>query len=126
MDRAAVVVAPIAIGGGVRVKVLEALAAGKAVVASTRAAEGLTARAGTELIVADGDAATAAAIVELLDHDEARRELGGHARAWAERELTWSAMGDRYDDLYDRLERRRSGRAPGGSARAAGSPRGVP
>jgi polysaccharide biosynthesis protein PslH len=108
LDRAAVVVTPIAIGGGVRVKVLEALAAGKAVVASARAVEGLTARPGKELIVADGDAETAAAIVELLDHDDARQKLAGRARAWALRELSWSAMGDRYDDLYDRLERHRN------------------
>jgi glycosyltransferase involved in cell wall biosynthesis len=106
LDRAAVVVAPIAIGGGARVKVLEALAAGKAVVASTRAAEGITARAGEELIVADGDSATAAAIIELIQDEQARRELASRARAWALRELTWSAMADRYDELYDRVEQR--------------------
>jgi glycosyltransferase involved in cell wall biosynthesis len=112
LDRAAVVVTPIAIGGGVRVKVLEALAAGKAVVASTRAAEGISARAGEELIVTDGDAATAAAVVELLEDDDARRELAARARAWAVRELTWAAMADGYDELYDRTEQRR--RAGGG------------
>jgi polysaccharide biosynthesis protein PslH len=106
LDRAAVVVAPIAIGGGVRVKVLEALAAGKAVVASTRAAEGIAARPGEELIVADGDAAIADAVVALLADDDARAALGARARAWALRELTWKAMADRYDELYDRLEQR--------------------
>ncbi len=115
LDHAAVVVAPIAIGGGVRIKVLEALAAGKAVVASTRAAEGISARAGEELIVTDGDAATAAAIVKLLEDEPARRRLAARARAWAQRELTWSAMADRYDELYDRCEQRRgaSGRNHG-------------
>jgi glycosyltransferase involved in cell wall biosynthesis len=107
LDRAAVVVAPIAIGGGVRVKVLEALAAGKAVVASTRATEGISARAGEELIVTDGDSATAAAIIELIQDEQGRRRLATRARAWAVRELTWSAMADRYDELYDRIEQRR-------------------
>lgn len=88
-------------------KVLEALAAGKAVVASSRASEGLSVRSGGELIVADGDAATAAAIIELVRDRRARRELAGYARAWALRELTWSAMADRYDELYDRTEQRR-------------------
>lgn len=113
LRRAAVVVAPIAIGGGMRVKVLEALAAGKAVVASPRAAEGLSARSGEELVVADGDHATAAAIAALLADADARRALGLRARAWAERELSWSAMADRYDELYVDLEgasRRRGGR----------------
>jgi len=107
LDRAAVVVAPIALGGGVRMKVLEALAAGKAVVASSRAAEGISARPGEELIVADGEAATAAAIVELLQDEPARRKLAARARAWALRELTWSAMADSYDELYERSEQRR-------------------
>ena len=112
LERAAVVVVPIALGGGMRVKVLEALAAGKAVVASTRAAEGLTARAGEDLVVVDGDADTAAAVGRLVADAEARRQLGENARAWALRELSWAAMADAYDELYARLacrvRRRRS------------------
>jgi glycosyltransferase involved in cell wall biosynthesis len=106
LERAALVVVPIALGGGMRVKVLEALAAGKAVVASTRAAEGITAVAGQDLIVADGDDRMAAAISLLLQHPEARRRMGEHAHAWALRELSWSAMADAYDALYARLEQR--------------------
>jgi glycosyltransferase involved in cell wall biosynthesis len=107
LNRAAAVVAPLTIGGGTRVKVLEALAAGKAVVASTRAAEGISARAGEELIVADGETATAAAIVRLLEDRSARRELGARARAWALRELSFARMADRYEELYERAVRRR-------------------
>lgn len=117
LERAAVVVAPLTIGGGMRVKVLEALAAGKAVVASTRAAEGISARAGEELVVVDGDDATAAAIAQLLGDPEARRRMGERARAWALRELSWAVMADRYDELYARLEAD-AGRAAGrGGAR---------
>jgi glycosyltransferase involved in cell wall biosynthesis len=109
LDRAAVVVVPIALGGGMRVKVLEALAAGKAVVASTRAAEGIGAAPGEELLIADGDAETAAAAGRLLADAAARRRLGLAARAWAQRELAWATMADRYDELYARLAPR-SGR----------------
>jgi glycosyltransferase involved in cell wall biosynthesis len=108
LDHAAVVVVPIAIGGGVRVKVLEALAAGKAVVASERAAEGIGGAGGKHIVVAEGDQEMAAAIVELVTDEPARRRLAGEARAWAERELSWSATADRYDELYDRLEFRRN------------------
>jgi len=108
LNRAAAVVAPLTIGGGTRVKVLEALAAGKAVVASTRAAEGISARAGEELIVADGETATAAAIVRLLEDRSARRELGARARAWALRELSFAGMAARYEELYERAARRRN------------------
>jgi glycosyltransferase involved in cell wall biosynthesis len=107
LDRATVVVAPMAIGGGTRVKVLEALAAGKAVVASPRAAQGLTARDGEELVLAEGDAETASAIIRLLDDEPTRRRLAEQARAWAERELTWSAMAGRYEELYARGAERR-------------------
>ena len=103
LDRAAVVAAPLTVGGGVRIKVLEALAAGKAVVASSRAVEGITARPGREIVVADGETTTAEAIVELLRHENARAELGRRARTWATRELAWSTMADRYEALYDRL-----------------------
>jgi glycosyltransferase involved in cell wall biosynthesis len=106
LDRAAIVVAPLAIGGGMRVKVLEALAAGKAVVASARAAEGVTAAQGEDLVVVDGAYETAAAIRRLLEDDGARRRMAGRARTWALRELSWSVMADRYDELYERLERR--------------------
>ncbi|MEA2219185.1 MAG: polysaccharide biosynthesis protein PslH [Solirubrobacteraceae bacterium] len=110
LDRAAVVVAPITLGGGMRVKVLEALAAGKAVVASTRAAEGIGARAGEEIAIADGDAATAQAISRLLADPGARRRMAGRAREWALRELSWSAMADSYDELYARLDHQRAER----------------
>jgi glycosyltransferase involved in cell wall biosynthesis len=106
LERAAVVVVPIALGGGMRVKVLEALAAGKAVVASTRATEGITAAAATDLLDADGDAETAAAAARLLADPALRRRIGGAARAWAQRELGWATMGDRYDELYARLAQR--------------------
>lgn len=105
LDQASVVVAPLTIGGGLRVKVLEAMAAGKAVVGSSRAADGLSARPGREIIVADGEAETARAVLALL-HDVATREaVAQAARAWAERELAWSTMAGRYGDLYARLER---------------------
>lgn len=109
LDRAAVVVVPIRLGGGVRVKVLEALAAGKAVVVTPRAAEGIAARPGRELIVAENDEQLAAVVVDLLSDPMRRGALAGRAREWAERELGWTAMADRYEELYEQLERVRQG-----------------
>ena len=106
LDRAAVVAAPLAIGGGMRIKVLEALAAGKAVVASGRAAEGIAATPGEDLVVVDGAPATAAAISRLLDDEVARSRMAVRGREWACRELSFAAMADRYEELYARLGRR--------------------
>jgi glycosyltransferase involved in cell wall biosynthesis len=107
LDRAAVVAAPIAIGGGSRVKVLDALAAGKAVVTTSRGAAGLTVPAGEAIVIAEHDGDFASAITRLLSDRNARLRLGRRARAWAEQELMWSTMAERYGDLYARLAEKR-------------------
>ncbi len=103
LARAAVVVAPVTSGGGMRVKVLDALAAGKALVASSRAIEGLDVRHGEHLLVADGDEETANAIVEILRDGDRRRALEAAARAWAEHSLSWESRVAAYEALYGRL-----------------------
>ena len=89
LDRAAVVVAPLWSGGGMRVKVLEALAAGKAVLASPRAAEGLAVVDGRDLRLAEDEDAFASALADLLGDPQARVRLGRGARAWAVAHLGW-------------------------------------
>lgn len=103
LDRAAVVAAPIRLGGGMRVKVLEALAAGKAVVATPLAVEGLDVTPGDQLEVAEGDAEFTAALARLLGDGEARRALAERARAWARAELGWDRAVARYEELYTEL-----------------------
>ncbi len=103
LERATVVVAPMRLGGGMRVKVLEALAGGKAVVASSLAAEGLDVRDEKELILADTDEQTAGAICRVLSDLTVRRDLGAAARAWALGQLSWSATAARYESFYERL-----------------------
>lgn len=105
LDRAAVVCAPLRLGGGARVKVVEALAAGKAVVASPLAVEGLEVVDGEQLLVADGDEETADAVCRLLEDPHARAALATRARAWAERALDWEPVVAAYDALYRRLAR---------------------
>ena len=80
LDRAAVVVAPLRLGGGTRVKVLEALAAGKAVVASPLAAEGIEAVDGEHLLLAESDEELVDATARLLADPDARSSLGRRAR----------------------------------------------
>jgi glycosyltransferase involved in cell wall biosynthesis len=104
LDRAALFVAPITIGGGARVKLIEALAAGKAVVATTRALEGISVPR-EAVAVADTDDEMATAILRLIDDPQARRLLAKRARAWAVDELDWEVMADRYDELYEAVWR---------------------
>lgn len=105
LDGAAVVAAPLFQGGGMRVKVLEALAAGKAIVASPLAVEGIGVADGEQVLLAKTDEAFAEAILALLEDRDGRVTLAGRARAWAEENLGWERPVAAYEELYDRLTR---------------------
>jgi glycosyltransferase involved in cell wall biosynthesis len=107
LDAAAMVVAPLRLGGGTRVKVLEALAAGKALVAYPPALEGVDVEPGRHALVADGPKAFAAAVCALLDDPARRVALGKAARVWAKENLGWERPLAAYDELYARLVARR-------------------
>lgn len=111
LERAALVVAPVRQGGGIRIKVLEALAAGKAVVASPRAVEGLELPSEEILLVGETDDDLAACIVELLHDPARRRAIAERARAWAEANLRWEDSVAAYEGLYTSLLGHRRGAA---------------
>jgi len=100
LDEAAVVVAPIRTGGGVRVKVLEALGAGKAVVATSLAAEGIDAPAGETIVLADSTQDFAAAVATLLDDEERRMNVALAAYTWARERESNNTTAALYDRLY--------------------------
>jgi polysaccharide biosynthesis protein PslH len=103
LERAAVVVAPIRIGGSMRMKVLEALAAGKALVATPRAAEGVEASPGEHFILASDEDELVDALASLLLDPDRRTALGERARTWAEQNLGWERGAEAFERLYDRL-----------------------
>jgi glycosyltransferase involved in cell wall biosynthesis len=103
LDRAAIIVVPLRQGGGMRVKVLEALAAGKPVVATPMAVEGLDVHDGEQVILARTDEEFVRVIGELLEHPQRRIALGGRARAWAVANLSWESVVAAYEALYASL-----------------------
>jgi glycosyltransferase involved in cell wall biosynthesis len=102
-DRAALLVAPLHLGGGMRIKVLESLAAGKAVVTTPLAAEGLDVLDSEQLIIAETDREFIDRIVYLLENPEERRALAYRARAWAREHIAWEASIAKYETLYKEL-----------------------
>ena len=103
LAEAAVVLVPVRLGGGMRVKTQEALAAGKAIVSSARGLAGLAVRDGEHVVVAETDEEFAARTAELLG-DPARREaLGRAARSWAMTHLAWQETVECYEELYAEL-----------------------
>lgn len=99
---ASVVMAPVRTGGGMRIKVLEALARGKAVVTTSRGAEGFT---GFEpeppFVVADEPDRIAAATAALLADAPGRRELGSRAAEFAQRHYSPAAWAARLEAIYE-------------------------
>lgn len=76
IDSATVCIAPLKVGSGVRVKLIEYLSRGKPVVAMTPALEGLQVRPGIDLLVADDVDSFAASVIGLLNDPAARERLG--------------------------------------------------
>lgn len=86
-----VVVAPLRIGSGTRLKIIEAWSAGRAVVATPLAAEGLDARDGENILLARDAAGIAAAVSRLLRDRETRDRLGRAGRALFVDRYSWEA-----------------------------------
>ena len=112
LNRAAVVVAPLRLGGGMRVKVVEALAAGKAVVATPLAVEGLAVTDGGEVALARTDEEIAEAVAGLIGDPARRAALAARAHAWARAHLGWERCVTAYEALYDRLAEGEPGGEP--------------
>jgi glycosyltransferase involved in cell wall biosynthesis len=92
--RAALYVAPLRVGGGTRLKLFEALAMGKAVVATRLAAEGLPIVPGEHYLAADDPADFAAAVVGLLPDRGRRDALGAAGRRLVEERFSWPKVTD--------------------------------
>lgn len=103
-ERAAVVIAPVRTGGGQRMKVLQGMAYGKAVVTTRRGADGLDIDGNTApLVLADEAAGLAQAVTQLMASPVARRELGDRARAFVSQYYSPSAYARRLETVYGEL-----------------------
>jgi glycosyltransferase involved in cell wall biosynthesis len=112
LRRTALVVAPVRTGGGMRMKVLEAMAHAKPVVTTPRGAEGLAPDgAALPLEIGEDADALAHAAVGLLQDRDARRDLGSRARSYVEAHHSPQAYVDRLDRvLAEVLAARRKSR----------------
>lgn len=98
--QAAVSVVPLRMGGGTRLKILESMAAGCAVVSTSLGAEGLHFNAGKELLVADSAERFALSIIELLDNPERRVEMVRLAHQIVAYSYDWAAIAPRLAEVY--------------------------
>ncbi len=98
LAEAKVCIVPLLSGSGTRFKILEAWAAARPVVSTTIGAEGLCARDGEHLLIADEPSAFADAIRRLLADAPLRRRLGDAGRALYQKRFTWAAAWRKLDE----------------------------
>jgi glycosyltransferase involved in cell wall biosynthesis len=107
LHQSAVVVVPLRIGGGTRLKIYEAMATGKAVVSTTVGAEGLDVRNGKDIVFADDANAFAQAVILLLRDRELRRRYE-KAAAETAAQCGWPAIGEQFGEILRTVTERKS------------------
>jgi polysaccharide biosynthesis protein PslH len=95
LARATASVVPLRSGGGTRLKILEAMAAGVPVVTTAVGAEGLDLEAARDVLIAETPDELAAATLELLENGDRRREIAHAARRRVERDFHWGPIAER-------------------------------
>ena len=108
IDRAAVVVVPLRIGGGTRLKIVEAMAKGKAVVSTRLGAEGIDAVDGEHLLLADTPQEIADKVAQVLAYPGLAQRLGDAGRRLAESRYSWVTITTRLERFYDELRAAKS------------------
>jgi glycosyltransferase involved in cell wall biosynthesis len=108
--RAAAVVAPLEVSAGTNIKVLEAMACGKAIVTTSAGCGGLQLRDGRQALIRDGWAGFAGSLCEVLADRSLRARLGREARLDAERRFSWKAIQEEAYLSYLRVIERHSAR----------------
>jgi len=101
--RAACYVVPLRIGGGTRIKILDAWAMGKAVVSTSIGCEGLQAVDGENILIRDDPAAFAQAVGQILGDPDLRQRLGRAGRATVQAKYSWEAIGRPMVQKYKEL-----------------------
>jgi glycosyltransferase involved in cell wall biosynthesis len=100
LARSHVFIVPIRVGGGTRLKIVDAMAAGKAVVSSAIGYEGLRVVDGEHLVRADSPEEYQDKIERLLKDRSLRKDLGKRARSLVEKEYAWQVVGEKIRKVY--------------------------
>ena len=102
---ACVYVVPLRIGGGTRLKVLEAMAMGKPIVSTSLGCEGFEGlESGRELSVADTPEEFAQQVIGLFDDASRRERLGRAARRFVEEQYDWRLIVPKLEQVYEKLD----------------------
>ncbi|MDA3869951.1 MAG: glycosyltransferase family 4 protein, partial [Gammaproteobacteria bacterium] len=101
MNKAAIYICPIMDGGGTKLKILDALAMKKALVAHEIACEGIRIENGKNVLFAQSVSEYVVAIKKLIGDDGLRKKMGNEARRLIENEYSYEIIGKKLSDLYN-------------------------
>ena len=100
---AAVVIVPLRLGGGTRLKIIEAMAMGKAIVSTTLGAEGIEAVPGRDLLIEDEPTAFGDAVGRLLAEPSLAARIGHSARQVVVERYAWRGAARALEGFYRRI-----------------------
>jgi glycosyltransferase involved in cell wall biosynthesis len=96
---------PMRVGGGTRLKILEAMAAEVPVISTRLGAEGLDAKDQHEILIADSGAEMATSIQALLIQPDLARRIKAAAMLLVSRQYDWSVLGKKLANLYETIRK---------------------
>lgn len=106
--QASIVIVPMTLDdGGFKIKLLEAMAMGKAVVSTSIGARGIDVTPEKNILIADNPKEFARRVIGLLNDEELREKIGANARKLVEEEYSWEKMTDKLNDIFHEVADKR-------------------
>ena len=105
LAKATIFICPLRTGTGVKNKVLEAMAMGKATISSSIGQEGINALAERDIIIADNPNRFAQRTIELLSNKNLRDKIASNGRRIIEANYNWDMLADKLDKIYQAFKR---------------------
>lgn len=96
-------IVPLKVGGGSRLKILEAMAAGVPVISTTLGAEGLEVEHDKNILIADTSEKMTESITRLIEQPEQRKQLSDDGRALVSNRYDWASVGANLFETYQQL-----------------------
>jgi glycosyltransferase involved in cell wall biosynthesis len=106
ISRAAVYVCPISYSGGTKLKVLDALAMGKAIVANPVSCEGIKVENGKTVLYATKPEEFVECIIKLFENDTLRTSMGKKGRQLVNEFYSYASIGKQLSELYTSAKKR--------------------
>jgi glycosyltransferase involved in cell wall biosynthesis len=97
---------PLRIGGGTRIKILEAMSSGCPVISTSVGCEGLAVRPGENILICDEDDEFVAAAVRLLADSQLSRRLGEAGRQLVEQRYSWNSAANKLENIWQSVATR--------------------